>query len=344
MRELIDSLKKLSPDLLEIMQQRYILMENVELLQPIGRRALAANTNLTERHVRGEIDTLAGQGLIDASPKGMQLTKEGKLVIEQLASFMHDLMGLNVLESRLKERLQLNSVIIVPGNSDEHEWVKEEMGKACVTFLEEHMLSEKTIAVTGGTTMTAVAEMMRPSENTAECLFVPARGGLGEQEENQANKIAARMARQAKGSYRQLYVPDPLSESSYQTMIHEPAVMDVLQLIQHASVVLHGIGDALTMAERRKTSPEVIGKLKQEKAVSEAFGYYFDAAGEVVHKVRTIGLHLEDLTASRQSVVAVAGGASKAQAIQSFFKQGGSDLLITDEAAAEAILREDSSL
>ena len=31
------------------------------------------------------------------------------------------------------------------------------------------------------------------------------------------------------------------------------------------------------------------------QAVAEAFGYYFDAQGNVVYKVKTIGLQLEDL-------------------------------------------------
>ncbi|ALX50410.1 sugar-binding transcriptional regulator [Lentibacillus amyloliquefaciens] len=342
MQELIDIQKKLYPDLLKIMQQRYKLMQNVERLQPIGRRALADNLNLTERHVRSEVDFLARQGLIDMSSRGMQLTKEGKLVVDQSAAYMHQIMGLSVLEKQLKETLQLDNIIIVPGNSDEQERVKQEMGKACATFLRENIEEAGTIAVTGGTTIAAVAEMMTPFDK-ASCLFVPARGGIGEKEENQANTIAAKMARQAKGDYRLLYVPDPLSESSYRTMIEEPAVIDILQIIQGSDIVLHGIGDAITMAKRRKTSNEIIGKLQQEEAVSEAFGYYFNDAGEVVHKVKTIGLHLDDLTGSSHSVITVAGGRSKARAITSYLKQGRSDLLITDEAAAETILRDNHS-
>ncbi|WP_343753776.1 sugar-binding transcriptional regulator, partial [Lentibacillus halophilus] len=171
-----------------------------------------------------------------------------------------------------------------------------------------------------------------------DCLFVPARGGIGEKEEHQANTIAAKMARQAHGNYRLLYVPDPLSETSYRTMIEEPAVQDVLHLMYEADVVLHGIGDALTMAERRKTPEDILQKLRDGHAVSEAFGYYFNAFGEIVHHVRTIGIHLDDLSENSKRVITVAGGESKAQAIESYFKQGKSDLLITDEAAAEAIL------
>src|SRR5699024_10272269 len=242
MHELIEMQKKLYPDLLEVMQERYMLLQNIELLQPIGRRALAENTNLTERHVRGEVDLLSSQNLINMSSKGMQLTKEGKLVIDQLAAFIHDVMGMDVLERQLKETLQLDDIMIVPGNSDEHDGVKQEMGKACVSILKKHLSSEQTVAVTGGTTMAAVADMMSPFKDKRDCLFVPARGGIGEKEEGQANTIAAKMARQARGSYRLLYVPDPLSETSYRTMIKEPAVIEVLKLIQGSSFVLHGIG------------------------------------------------------------------------------------------------------
>src|SRR5699024_5988931 len=156
---------------------------------------------------------------------------------------------LNVLEKQIKEQLQLDDVIVVPGNSDEISWVKKEMGKACVTYLKQKVSTPSTIAVTGGSTMAAVAEMMTPLETSP--LVVPARRGLGEKVEHQANTIAAQMARKANGKYRLLYVPDTLSESSYQTMINEPSIIEVLRLIRGANVVIHGIGDALTMAERR---------------------------------------------------------------------------------------------
>lgn len=85
-------------------------------------------------------------------------------------------------------------------------------------------------------------------------------------------------------------------------------------------MVLHGIGDAITMAERRKTKPEIMQKLIDNSAVGEAFGYYFNEDGEIVHKVLTIGLQLEDLT-QIPNVIAVAGGASKAKAIKAYMKK-----------------------
>lgn len=328
--------KKLIPDLLNIMQQRYFILQAVENFEPIGRRSLAGHLNMTERLVRSEVDFLHNQGLLDVTSKGMYISKEGKLVLEQLSDMMREIVGLSVLEKQIREKLKVRNVIIVPGNSDEYEWVKQEMGKACVAYLKKIVTTHSIIAVTGGTTMAAIADVMIPLNH--RILFVPARGGVGEKAENQASRVVSEMANKTNSEYRQLFVPDPLSESAYQTLINEPTIKDVLEQIKSSNIVIHGIGDANTMAKRRKASEETMQKLITNHAVSEAFGYYFNQDGTVVHKVRTVGLQLEDLS-SIDYVIAVAGGTSKAEAIVSYFKQGKSDLLITDEAAAEQILR-----
>ncbi|WP_226036005.1 sugar-binding transcriptional regulator [Aquibacillus saliphilus] len=339
MKELIDLQQKLFPDLIEVMQRRYKIMHYIQLMGPIGRRSLADNIEMTERLVRSEIEFLNQSAFIDITAKGMHLTKKGNGVLHQLTAFMDEISEFSVLEQHIKDKLQLDHVIVISGNSDGQDWVKQEMGKACVHFLQSILKSNQTVAVTGGTSMASVAETMTPSMNAKNCLFVPARGGLGERVENQANTICAEMAKKANGEYRLLHVPDPLSEKSYQSIIGEPSVKEILELIRDADVVIHGIGDAITMASRRKTSSSVLEKIKNGKAVSEAFGYYFDNGGEVVHKVRTVGIQLQDLSQSN-CVIAIAGGKSKAKAIASYFKQGKSNVLITDEGAAKEFLRE----
>ncbi|CDQ22655.1 Central glycolytic genes regulator [Halobacillus karajensis] len=331
--------KKLFPDVLEVIQRRYQLLYYIQIMQPVGRRALAENVKLAERTVRSEVDFLNEQGAVEITSRGMHLSYEGQNILEQLAEFIKEVSGIGVLEQQLKDKLNLDYAIVVPGDSDELNWVKQEMGKACVQYLKKHMVPDQAIAITGGTTMASVAQVMTPFKGADQCLYVPARGGLGERVENQANSICAEMAKKAKGDYRLLYVPDPLSEESYQTIKEEPSIKEVLDIIRNTEIVIHGVGDALTMAERRKTSPEQLELIKKHKAVGEAFGYYFNVKGEIVHKVRTVGLQLEDLK-SANHVIAVAGGRSKAQAISSYFQPGQSNVLITDEGAAQELIRE----
>ncbi|WP_163526817.1 sugar-binding transcriptional regulator [Halobacillus ihumii] len=338
MRALIDLQKKLFPDVLEVMQRRYQLLHHIRLMQPVGRRALSENSQLAERTVRSEVDFLSKQGAVDITSRGMHLTYEGQAILEQLAEFIKDVTGIKVLEQQLMDKLKLDDVVVIPGDSDQLDWVKQEMGKACVEYLKAHLHSRETVAITGGSTMAAVAEMMTPLEKASQCMFVPARGGLGERVENQANTICAEMAKKARGDYRLLYVPDPLSEESYQTIIEEPSIKEVLDMIRNAGMVVHGIGEAMTMAERRKTPTSQLELIHERQAVGEAFGYYFNESGEIVHKVRTVGLQLEDLS-SADDVIAVAGGKSKAQAIASYFQPGQSNILITDEGAASELVR-----
>lgn len=336
MKSLVKLQTKLVPDLLKVMRQRYYILQSVYSFEPIGRRALAEKLNATERQVRSEIDFLHQQGLLEVTSKGMYLSKEGKLLLEQMAEFMREITGLSMLEERIREKLKVEEVVIVPGDSDTYEQVKREMGKACVTILKKVVKKPSTIAVTGGTTMAAVAEVMSPLQQ--KCLFLPARGGVGEKVENQANGIAAQMAQKAKGDYRLLYVPDPLSETAYHSLVHEPSIQNTLEQLKTANIVIHGIGDALTLAKRRNTDAETVERLVREKAMGEAFGYYFDEDGNIVHKVRTLGIHLEDLEAM-DAVISVAGGRSKAKAITSFLKQRKTNVLITDEGAAKEILQ-----
>lgn len=339
MKTILRLQRQLYPEIVQTMQSRYTVLQSIHFLQPIGRRALARQLSETERIVRGEIDFLEEQNFIRITHKGMYTTEAGEQILKDLAPFMHEAMGMRKLERKLQKRLRVEEVIVVAGNSDENEWIKQSMGKACVQFLKKHLRPEETIAVTGGTTMAAIASEMTPFEVAKSCLYVPARGGIGERVENQANTIASEMARKAGGDYRLLYVPDPLSESSYETMIEEPVIAETLSIINDADVVVHGVGDALTMAERRRTSDRVLKKIKDEQAISEAFGYYFNQHGKVVHQVRTLGIQLEDVHQAK-CVITVAGGASKAKAILSYFKRGRSDLLITDEGAARAMLED----
>lgn len=340
MYSLIDIQKRILPDVLSVMQKRYYILHYIGLMEPVGRRSLATSLSLTERVLRSEVEFLKNQNLISITSLGMSLTVDGKELLEKLGSFMRDITGIAVLEKELQRKLGIHKVIVVSGDSDESPWVKKELGRATAISLKSSLEAENIIAVTGGSTMAAVADMLTPvfSAQNQNCLFVPARGGIGEDVKNQANTICATMAEHTDSKHRVLYVPDQVSREMYESIIKEPAINDVLSLIKSASMVLHGIGDATTMAERRKSSMEDIRKIQSFGATGEAFGYYFNGAGEVVHKVQTIGLQLQDLSRIPH-VIAVAGGVSKARAIAAYMIQAPpSTILVTDEGAAKQLL------
>lgn len=187
--------------------------------------------------------------------------------------------------------------------------------------------------------MDAVGDALVSDEYSKDILFVPARGGIGETAQNQANTIIEKMAQNIQASYKVLYVPDQLSDEAYLSIMKEPSLQEVISAIKSAEMVVHGIGEALVMAERRTSNANMLKELVEKHAVGEVLGCYFNEAGEIVQKVLTVGIHLEDLSPDKR-VIAVAGGKHKAKAIQSYMKRShSSTVLITDEGAAEALIQ-----
>ncbi|HLO12854.1 MAG TPA: sugar-binding domain-containing protein [Pseudoneobacillus sp.] len=338
MYSLIDIQKRLLPDLLQIMQKRYLILQYIDRMQPVGRRSLALSLGFTERVLRSEVEFLKEQNLLTITSVGMEITSIGKDLLEKLESVMREAAGIDELETRIQSMFRIRKVVIVSGDSDESPWVKTEIGRACATSMKSLIRGNDIIAVTGGSTMAAVADKLTPDFRTDDLLFVPARGGIGEDVQNQANTIVSIMAGNTRTKHRVFYVPDQVSEEIYGSFMKEPMIKEFLEIIRSASIVLHGIGDAITMAERRKTNTNDLERMKKEKAVGEAFGYYFNEAGEVVHKVATVGLQLGDLDAIA-NVIAVAGGSSKAKAIRAYLQKAPAQtILITDEGAAKGLL------
>lgn len=342
MYSLLDIQKRLLPDLLQIMQKRYQILLYIDRMQPVGRRSLALSLGFTERVLRSEVEFLKEQNLISITSAGAEITSIGKDLLEKLESVMREAAGIDVMEEQLKSMFQIRKVVIVSGDSDEAPWVKSEIGRACAASMKNLMAGKDIIAVTGGSTMACVADKLTPDLKSGNVLFVPARGGIGEDVQNQANTICSIMATNTKAKHRVFYVPDQVSEEIYASFMKEPMIKESLEIIRSASMVLHGIGDAITMAERRKTDVTELEKMKAENAVGEAFGYYFNEAGEVVHKALTVGLQLSDLD-SIPNVIAVAGGSSKAKAIRAYLQKAPSQtILITDEGAAKDLIKGNS--
>ncbi|MCM3238254.1 sugar-binding transcriptional regulator [Heyndrickxia oleronia] len=339
MYTLIELQKKLLPDMLSVMQKRFQILRSIHFMEPVGRRTLAQVLGFSERVLRSEVEFLNEQKLITIKMNGMSVSEQGLSVLEGLSGMMREISGINEMEEKLKELLNLQEVVIVPGDSDETPWVKQELGRACAKRMKKRLVGKNTIAVAGGSTMAAVADMISADFiGDSNTVFVPARGGIGEDVKNEANSVCAKMAENTGAKHRVLYVPDQVSKEVYQSFIKEPIIKEVLHLIKNADMVLHGIGDANVMAKRRNTKEEDMKLITNGHAVGEAFGYYFNEAGQVVHKVPTVGLQLQDLQKIKH-VIAVAGGSSKAKAIKACMKSATkSTVLITDEGAATKMI------
>ncbi len=167
---------------------------------------------------------------------------------------------------------------------------------------------------------------------------VPARGGIKADLERQANIVAARLANNIGGSYHLLHLPDNINEDMLNSMITDPDISKVIDYIRHANIFLFGLSSLESISKKRNFTYEDMEELKRLKVKAEAFGCYFDEAGNIVHKTGSIGIRPEDLK-NIGLVMSIGGGATKAEPIILVNKGRSNSVIVTDEAAALEILR-----
>ncbi|MEK5252025.1 sugar-binding domain-containing protein [Paenibacillus odorifer] len=341
MRNLLDIQKQLLPDLMETLKRRYTILHQIMLSDIIGRRTLAASLDMTERVLRAETDLLKSQGLIEIESVGMRISAAGRRLLDLLEPVVKSLFGLDELEEKIRATYGLDKVIVVPGDCESSPFTKRELGRAGAKALLSVLRTDDIVAVTGGSTLADMADQLTPplSLSYKNAWFVPARGGLGESMEIQANTIASTMAKRVGANYRLLHVPDLLSGDAYQSLALDSNIGEIVQIIRSSRIIVHGIGDAIEMTRRRKLDEATVSEIQGEGAVAESFGYYFNEDGKVVHTMLTMGLRLEDIVRT-ETVIGIAGGKPKAKAIHAMLRFGQENILVTDEAAAVEIGKE----
>lgn len=337
MNKLFAAIERFAPEVMELMTTRYQILRQILHNQPIGRRQLGKNMQCPERTVRTEVDILKARGALQTTPAGIYLTAFGEELLRDIDEYVPWLFNIQTLSEKLKDRYALDEVIIVPGDSYLSELSKKDLGWAGAEFLRKKLYPSCILAVTGGTTLAGVADSMREGVNTGHVCVVPARGGLGENVELQAGNIAAKIARKIGGQYRLLHIPDNVEESTAAALKKDIHISEVVKTIKSANILVHGIGPAMEMANRRGLSTAELDYLQEHGAVGEALRYYYSRLGTIIFELPGIGLERDDIK-NIDLVVAVAGGSNKAQAIKAVLQNGQENVLITDEGAAQQII------
>ena len=335
--ELIRLMQNLAPDLAAEMAQRALVLERIASMAPVGRRQLAVRLHMTEREIRACADKLREQGFINLDPAGMTLTDKGRELLPAVKDFTRAMNNLSGLEDELAQLLKVDRVCIVPGNADGDAGVTDEVGRVAAHRVRAMLHSGSTLAVAGGTTMAATARAMH-SSSPLHVMVVPARGGWGKAVHTQANTLAAEIAGRLGGTHRLIHLPDYMDDAAKQEMLRLPDVREVMELIQRADVILHGVGCAEEVLRDSKLAAGQVRRLLADGAVGESFGAYYDREGKCLLESSSVGVDLARLSPGCR-MIAVAAGKHKAEAIIAVLRHDRHALLVTDEGAAREMLR-----
>ncbi|MFQ9308916.1 MAG: sugar-binding transcriptional regulator [Paraclostridium sordellii] len=337
MNKLIDMQKKLIPQVVELMERRYSILRQISLSEPIGRRTLSNMLDISERIIRSETEVLKEQNLINVAGSGMTVTEEGSELLDELKDVMNDVMGLSKLQQRVKEKLGIKKVIVVPGNFEKNESLLKDVAKSGAEYFLSILKDSNVVSVTGGSTMLEFASSLKSDKKYNQTTIVPARGGVGKDVETQSNNIVAILGKKLGAHYKLLNVPDELGVEAMKTLSLEPEINKTLNYIVNTDILVFGIGRADEMAKRRKLPKSQVEEILSKGAVGEAFGYYFNKNGEIVCELNTVGIKLDTFKSVKNNI-AIFAGSSKAEAVTAISKINQNMVIVTDEESAYKIL------
>ena len=338
MKNLLKVQQKLIPEVVEIMTRRYLILREISLSGPIGRRALANILQSGERVIRSETEILKQQGLINVNIQGMTITDEGKELLHQLKDSMNDVIGLNSLQEEVRQALGIKKVLLIPGSYEKNHSLMKDIGKKAAKYFIDVIKENDVISIAGGSTMLEFARCIKTDKKYDSIMVVPARGSVGLDIETQSNNVVAEVSKNIHSLYKLLNIPDELCEESIKTLTQEPEIHNTLELIQNSNVLVFSIGRADEMVRRRKLSDERAKDIMDKGAIGEAFGHYFNKKGEIVYKLNTVGIDMESFKNKRETI-AVFAGRKKAEAFIPISKINKNIVLITDEESAKEILK-----
>ena len=333
----IDLITSFVPEFREIFIRRYEILEFLNKEGTLGRRTLSSKLELSERVVREEVQILRDMNCVEVSVAGISITKEGKINLRNLVEIYRELNNLTDLGNKIAALLGVKKVMVVKGNASKLDHTYTTLGAETASVIEDSLCNGDILGVTGGRTLSSIADEMEVSKRKLNVTVIPARGSLGKSAKYQANSIASKIAGKLGCEYQLLPVPDTASPEAMKMLMENDEVRDVYNKLKNLDILVFGIGRADVMLDRRnideKTRELILGK----HAVAEAFGHYFTIDGTEVYRSQSIGISINDFLKIPR-IIGVAGGAEKAEAIISIATLRSDMILVIDESCAKKIV------
>jgi DNA-binding transcriptional regulator LsrR (DeoR family) len=255
------------------------------------------------------------------------------------------------LEEGLEAKYGLSEAIVVDCLPDEQQMVRD-LGNAAAFYLESTMKEGEIVGISSWSrNLLAMVDALRPSQRGNGGKVVQILGGLGSPDaQSHATSLTQGLAHELGAAAVLLPAPGIVGSSEARKVLEgDSYVQQVLNLFPKIGTALVGIGSIqpskLLASSGNTFSPSELRQLQAKGAVGDICMRFFDAQGHLVSTPlhnRVIGIELDALKQVKR-VVGVAGGARKEEAIRGALRGKLINVLITDKASAENLLKEASS-
>jgi DNA-binding transcriptional regulator LsrR (DeoR family) len=246
------------------------------------------------------------------------------------------------ISTALEDRFGLERAIVVPGEGTAAE-TSRDVGSALGRFLSERIGEGMTVGVGWGRTLDASLMAFRPPRLDG-VRVVSLLGGVVETKGLNPIDFAWRLAGALGGDC--LLFPAPLIVDSAETkrrLLEECGLSRIAEVARDMDIAVVSCGDigtSGTSLSQGFLSAEDYRGLVEAGAVCDTMCHFLNADGRSVDhpvqdRVMSVGL---DVVARAKQIVLASGGRRRAAAIKATIARIGCHTLVTDEAAARALL------
>jgi DNA-binding transcriptional regulator LsrR (DeoR family) len=246
------------------------------------------------------------------------------------------------LERKLTREYGLKEAVVTPSPVDEAATAAV-VGQAAGAYLAEHVRPGMSIGVGWGQTLSMSLKAIG-SQSYERLSVISLLGGMTHSRAVNPSAVARRMADAFGADCYQLTAPVFVADEATRLALwSEPALHDLLERARRVELALVSVGDVsenATLFREGLLPRSELTSLQRCGAVGDVLCQFVDCNGRVVdHPVsrRVIAVGLDDLRRVPTIVIA-AGGRRKAAAIRAALEATNAGVLITDEAAAGALL------
>lgn len=250
------------------------------------------------------------------------------------------------LERQLIERFDLHHAIVVRSIEGQASNIRRAVGYFAAPVVAQWIAAAASVGVAGGRTLGQLVHFIEPQAHARHLNVVQLMGTIGSAPSSlDASELSRTLARRYQGSFHTINAPafmdDAKSRDALLSHGHMRTVWDMFPTLDIALVGIGTLEDSI-FAERKVLADEDVRTLRDQGAVGEICGRFFDALGRECRsslQSRVIGVGLETLRDGKD-VVAITAGRSRSVAIHAALVSRFVQTLVIDDSGAEAVLAE----
>ncbi|MEW9805661.1 sugar-binding transcriptional regulator [Mesorhizobium marinum] len=247
------------------------------------------------------------------------------------------------LQRALEKHLGLFEATVVPASDQSEATIANVVGYGAARYLSEQISNGLSVGVGWGGALQACMRSLTWQE-VEDMTVVSLLGGLTRASVHNPSSVAWRLADFYQAELFQITAPVFVPDTSLVTALWDQAdFRDLRERARSVDIALLSVGDLSPQASifrRGILAPNEAKSLRDAGAVGDVLCHFVDQNGRVIDHPVNRRVMAIDPTDLRQvpKVVITSGGVRKAQAIRAGLLATGARVLITDVAAANALL------